>query len=629
MPSPRIRRYKGAKTLTGTEALQEQEDIIASFVEQVLEGASRLTLDEFCLKYPQLRNTFEQKYEIMRILRDDFKDEGLAGTEIGDYLIMEEVGRGGMGVVYLALQRSLGRYVALKVLPFGLSRDIGSIRRFHTEAQTIARFNHPNIVPIFSAGEEKGIYYIAMAFIPGLSLNKIIEGLRSRSNGEIQTIMVRDIIQEHPDLLRISADKTKTDSSDLIMVNHDPSFWHQSYLDFVFSLCSDIADALGYAHKNHICHGDLKPSNIILTAGGVPMLVDFGLAKDMRSLSSIQSAEFLGTMAYASPEHLAHNTMSEKSDIWSLGLTMYEMITLRQPFRTEDVASTLKRIENFEPPQIRSALRRFPKDAEAVVFKCLEKVPERRYDDAERLKEDLEHVLASKPVKARFVGKPGRALKWLRRNPLVSVLLCVLLISMVAVPYTLFSLAIKRSVVEGDRYIDQAKYVEALQSYQKALSLAGWVPFTRKDKVTVLSDIGFAWYEKAGYDEAIRYYEAALQADPDYAAALQGLGDVYADMGLYEKTIAYYDKVLILTPEDRTSYYQRGRAYKGEGRYSEALKDFKNAIRIARNDSETIKEISDILQNEKLSTNESRRAYLSKAGFDEAQIRAILQFKSR
>jgi tetratricopeptide (TPR) repeat protein len=200
---------------------------------------------------------------------------------------------------------------------------------------------------------------------------------------------------------------------------------------------------------------------------------------------------------------------------------------------------------------------------------------------------------------------------------------------MVAVPYTLFSLAIKRSVVEGDRYIDQAKYVEALQSYQKALSLAGWVPFTRKDKVTVLSDIGFAWYEKAGYDEAIRYYEAALQADPDYAAALQGLGDVYADMGLYEKTIAYYDKVLILTPEDRTSYYQRGRAYKGEGRYSEALKDFKNAIRIARNDSETIKEISDILQNEKLSTNESRRAYLSKAGFDEAQIRAILQFKSR
>ena len=212
-----------------------------------------------------------------------------------------------------------------------------------------------------------------MAFIPGLSLNKIIEGLRSRSTGEIQTVMVRDIIQGHPDFLRISSDETKTGFSDLIMVNRDPSFWNQPYMDFVFSLSSQIADALAYAHKNRICHGDLKPSNIILSAGGVPMLVDFGLAKDMRSLSSIQSAEFLGTMAYASPEHLARNTMSEKSDIWSLGLTMYEMITLRQPFRTEDVANTLRRIEEFEPRQIRSALRAFPKDAEAVVFKCLEK----------------------------------------------------------------------------------------------------------------------------------------------------------------------------------------------------------------------------------------------------------------
>ena len=132
------------------EGPQDQEDVICSFVERVLDGGSRSVLDEFCLRYPHLRNIFEKKYEVIGNLLDDFREDGLAGTEIGDYLIVEEVGRGGMGVVYLALQRSLGRYVALKVLPFGLSRDVGSIRRFRTEAQTIAWFNHPRAkLPFF------------------------------------------------------------------------------------------------------------------------------------------------------------------------------------------------------------------------------------------------------------------------------------------------------------------------------------------------------------------------------------------------------------------------------------------------------------------------------------------------
>lgn len=243
------------------EPPEELEDVVGSFVEQVVNGGTRSTLDEFCLKYPHLRSSFERKYEILKSLEDDFKDDGLAGTEIGDYLIMEEVGRGGMGVVYLALQRSLGRYVALKILPFGLSRDVGSIRRFRAEAQTIARFNHPNIVPIFSTGEAKGICYIAMAFIPGLPLSKVLDGLRSRSAVEIRTSMVRDIIREHPDFVRINADEAKAGFSDSIMADRGPAFWDRSYLSFVFSVCSEIADALGYAHRNRICHGDLKPSN--------------------------------------------------------------------------------------------------------------------------------------------------------------------------------------------------------------------------------------------------------------------------------------------------------------------------------------------------------------------------------
>src|SRR5208337_1034131 len=162
-------------------APQGQEEVINAFVDQLLDGGNGILLDDYCDKYPLLKEALEQKYKVVRALEEAFAEEGLAGTEIGEYLIIEEIGRGGMGVVYLALQQSLSRYVALKDLPLGFTLDSGSIKRFRSEAQIIARFNHPNIVPVYSMGKEKGIYYIAMALIPGLSLNKILDCLRHLS----------------------------------------------------------------------------------------------------------------------------------------------------------------------------------------------------------------------------------------------------------------------------------------------------------------------------------------------------------------------------------------------------------------------------------------------------------------
>ena len=167
-------------------AVQAQEEVVNGFVEQLLDQGDGAILEDYCRKYPSFKDILQKKYEVVHLLDEAFGKEGLAGTEIGEYLIIEEIGRGGMGVVYLALQRSLGRYVALKVLPFGLTLDTGSIKRFQSEAKIIARFNHPNIVPIFSTGEDKGVYYIAMALIPGLSLNKVLEHLRALSEGQPQ-----------------------------------------------------------------------------------------------------------------------------------------------------------------------------------------------------------------------------------------------------------------------------------------------------------------------------------------------------------------------------------------------------------------------------------------------------------
>ena len=359
------------------------------------------------------------------------------------------------------------------------------------------------------------------------------------------------------------------------------------------------------------------------------MIVDFGLAKDMHSFRSTQSQDFLGTIAYASPEQVTRNVISPKSDIWSLGVTMYEMLSLNQPFRSSNVAGTIEKILKTDPPVLRAGAKRFPKDVEAIVFKCLEKASEIRYDQAELLKEDINNFLHSKPVMARPVRKLGRSLKWIKRNRLVSMLFGVLVILLIIGLYAFLNSSIKESVVVGSRYIDEGKNLEAIQSYERALKLLNMPLFSKKTKADVLTGMGDAWSGMGEYEKAISSYEQALQIDANYVPALAGMGDVYFEKGLYRKTIEIYDKVLRLSPGHRNSYYQRGKAYKEQGSYREALRDFHRAIQIAPNDLDTLKEISGVLLKMGLKSEDAQAADLRKEGFNEIEINAILQLKGR
>ncbi|MGO9017396.1 MAG: protein kinase domain-containing protein [Syntrophobacteraceae bacterium] len=557
-------------------------------------------------------------------MEEAFTDESLSGTEIGEYLIIQEIGRGGMGVVYLALQQSLGRYVALKVLPLGFSTDRVSIKRFRTEAQIIARFNHPNIVPIYSMGEEKGFYFIAMALIPGLSLNKILQGLRRFPVGEWSAALVRDIVHTHPDSARLNFCSDGTDNPESINVTRDPSFWNQSYTAFALTLCAEIADALSYAHRNGMCHGDLKPSNIMLTYGGIPMIVDFGLAKDVRSLKTTQSLEFLGTIAYASPEHVTRNIVSPASEIWSLGVTMYEMLSPAQPFQSGDVAGTVEKILKTDPPLLRAGRRAFPKDAEAIIFKCLEKAPEKRYAQAALVKEDINNFLLSKPVMAKPVGKLGRSIKWVKRNRIVSILICTLMALLVIGSFVALNSSIKQYVVEGDHYVAGGKYPEAIQSYETALKILKVPIFSRNTKAVVLSGLGDAWAGVGQSEKATSFYKSALQIDANNVQAIAGIGDVYFVGGQYAEAVAWYNKAIILSPEDSEKYYDRGQAFEKQGLYREALRDFHKAIQLAPNDQDTMKEISTLLSKMGLSEND-RDAVLREEGFNETEAKSILR----
>ncbi|MGO9019185.1 MAG: protein kinase domain-containing protein [Syntrophobacteraceae bacterium] len=441
--------------------------------------------------------------------------------------------------------------------------------------------------------------------------------------------LVREIIYVHPDFTRLNVGSDRTGKIEPIIFTRDPSLWNKPYPSFVLTLCAEIADALSYAHKNGICHGDLKPSNIMLTYGGVPMIVDFGLAKDMRSIKNTQSQDFLGTIAYASPEHISRSIISPASEIWSLGVTMYEMLCLEQAFQSENVGETIEKILKAEPPLLRKVMKSFPKDVEAIVFKCMEKASENRYARAELVKEDINNFLLSKPVMAKPVGKLGRSIKWVKRNRVLSTLICVLGIVLVTGPFVFLDSSIKESVVEGSHYVDGGNYPAGIHSFEHAMRLLKLLPFLWETKAAVYKGMGDALFGAGKFKMAIDSYERSLQIDADYVPALSGMGDVYFDMGQYAEAIVWYNKVISLSPENRDNYYERGEAYEKQGLYHEALRDFHKAIQLAPGDMDTMKEISGLLSQMGTKSESDRIEVLRKEGFNETEIRTILQLKGR
>jgi serine/threonine protein kinase len=601
-----------------------QEDVLNEFVEKCLSGDDSGILKEYCDKYPSWEKVFEQKYNLIKLLNDNFDVESLIGEKIGDYVIHEEIGRGGMGIVYLAWQVSLERFVALKILPFGLSFDSGILTRFKREAKIIARFAHSNIVPIYSYGEEKGTYYISMAFVPGLSLNKIIATLKRIPSSQINAECVREIIQSHEDFVRLKSDRTGHGSQNSIMTRRDPSFWNLPYYKFIFSIFSEVLDALTYAHKNNIFHGDIKSSNIMLTADGIPILVDFGLARDIKALVTTQSNDFLGTIAYAAPEQIQSNRIDHHTDIWSLGVTLYELLSLKHPFYEESLSKSVANIMNADPPLIRSQNKNFPKDADAVVMKCLEKRPEKRYVSADLLRRDILNFLDSKPVSAKPVGIIGKSLKWVKRNFLISVLILSLLIAGALISFLHFRNTVENLINEGSVFYDHGNYTEAQKKYEQAFRYVQMFPYSIQQKKNVFGKLGDTSLAKGDYDEAKRYYEKTLEIDNSDTSALSGLGQVHLETGRYDDSIKYFERAIILSPDDRDSYYLLGRAYENNKMFHEAIRNFHSVIKISPKDRETLLEINYVLDELKISSREERKKYLMGRGFSNQEIETVL-----
>jgi hypothetical protein len=336
--------------------------------------------------------------------------------QLGDFEILRQLGRGGMGIVYEARQVSLGRKVALKVLSGGLGLTPQAVQRFRREAEAAARLHHTNIVSVYATGEQDGTHFYAMELIDGPSLDRVIRETRRSKHPAVGSPPAAD--EDAVATAAYAHDDTGTRS--------EPPAWTSSsisssgqYFDTVARLIAEVADALDYAHRQGIVHRDIKPSNLLVSQDGKLSLSDFGLARVLEQPGMTATGEMLGTPAYMSPEQIAagRTPLDHRTDTYSLGATLYELLTLQPPFVGERRDQLLAQILHKEPRRPRGLNKKVPVDLETICLKALDKDPDRRYQSADAMAEDLRRYFNRFAISARRVGVAGRVLRWSRRHP--------------------------------------------------------------------------------------------------------------------------------------------------------------------------------------------------------------------
>jgi serine/threonine-protein kinase len=481
-------------------------EIVLSLAEEFLEryrNGERPSLKEYCDRNPELAGEIREVFPAMAMMENiALKDESLAGDlpapvhapvavdQLGDYRIIREVGRGGMGIVYEAEQVSLRRHVALKVLPRKMFLELRHKRRFEGEARAAARLHHTNIVPVFDVGQEGDACYYAMQFIQGQALDQVVEELRrlrsasaaaagapaaspsrrarhtplpsDQGNSKLSQAAVSLLTghfagtgaaaeppEESPANPLTPATQTWAggkpaspassngslggSSSALLPGKTDLSSVQTSRRHYFLSVArigQQTAAALAYAHDRGVIHRDIKPSNLLLDAAGLVWVTDFGLAKT-EDEGITNTGDVVGTLRYMAPERF-RGECDARADVYALGLTLYEMLVLRPAFEGPDQMQLIDRVKTQDPPRPRALDSRIPRDLETIVLKAIDKEPMRRYPTAAALEEDLRRFIEDEPIRARRAGGVEKLWRWCRRNPAVASLSAALLVILVA-----------------------------------------------------------------------------------------------------------------------------------------------------------------------------------------------------
>ncbi len=520
-----------------------------------------------------------------------------APTRLGDYRIKHEIGRGGMGIVYAAEQISLGRPVALKTLPFAAVLNQTQVARFKNEAQAAASLHHPNIVPVYGVGCERGVHYFSMQLIEGQSLEEAIAQLRDQSDPAAT----------------VGAPAHETDAvspNRTTAVNHFSctikSIRHRDFARSVARIGQQAAQALHYAHENGVIHRDIKPSNLLLDSEGKLWITDFGLARVVDASNLTVSGDMLGTARYMSPEQAGgrQHEVDYRSDIYSLGITLYELLTLQPAFQAATRQEIVQRVATETPTRPRKLNPAIPMDLETVVLKAIERRRDDRYHSAAELAEDLENFVEGRAPRAKRPGIHDRAMRWAAQHrSVVAAGIALLILVQVGIGVTTWLLSSERNRTEAEatravaylretqRVVDdfgalvdrrlehlpgssslRAELLGKLENYYSAfLDEAGQSPTllvdlaqTRFRLAAVHQRLGDFDRAAIGYQQALAGFENLLRQSPgdverstDIALCRNNLGQVAAARGdyararqEYESAIRLYEQVRQRSPKD-------------------------------------------------------------------------------
>ena len=396
-----------------------------------LRGGEKPDVEEYARRHPEVADQIRRilpALEIMGEVPDAVTHQDKYGDAdddkrglIGEYRIVREVGRGGMGVVYEAEQLSLSRRVALKVLPFAAVLDERQIQRFRNEALAAAQLDHPHIVDVYGVGCERSVHFYAMRFVEGHTLAEVIAELQTiRRAGDLPDVAPAHAGDSTPALAALSTQRTTTD---------------REFFRSVARIGIEVAEALDHAHQQGVIHRDVKPGNVIIDAAGKSWVTDFGLARVESGATLTMTGDLLGTLRYMSPEQaLAKRVVVDhRTDVYSLGITLYELLTLQPAFRDDDRHELLRKISFEEPKPPGKLNHAVPEALETIVLKAIAKNANDRYETAQEFADDLHRFLEDKPIRARRPGPVQIAGQWMRRNSgLVATVAIVFLLTTIA-----------------------------------------------------------------------------------------------------------------------------------------------------------------------------------------------------
>lgn len=490
---------------------------------------------------------------------------------IGEFELISELGRGGMGIVYRAWQPSLGRQVALKCLLH--TGDAKAEARFLREIRALGRVEHPHLVKVFTSGAEGEQWFFAMELLEGAPLSAVIDQLRGRgaSVSDVDVTALRAALQSAADearraeksLSRAHSDSTPSRHAALAPVSEigPAQAVSHTYVWHVVGLVRQVADAAHALHEANVIHRDIKPGNIIISPDGTEaVLMDLGLAQlaDDAEGRLTRTRQFVGTLRYASPEQvLAVGSLDRRTDIYSLGVVLWEALTLRPMFAAGEHTATpelMRRIQYQEPDPIRKYEPRVPADLQAIVNKCLEKDPNRRYPTALELVHDLDRFLRGDPVLARNIGNVERLWRSMKRHPLESSLAAACLLAVVALGFLAVDQQIKARErkyivqleqaavqIERERSRAEASFQQAVLTLDQIFRLVSEGELRNHPDLQPLRSNLLDYYQQ---------YVAQREADPKLRA---DMADVYQRMATITRAIdkkadarAYFQKALTI-----------------------------------------------------------------------------------